>query len=66
MTGWPSIQDYNKALLSDKNNLRLSGLEDVALERNNLGLPNVLSGGFAYVYQLSASSGKKPCGSFIP
>jgi hypothetical protein len=59
MTGWPSLQEYNRALLHSDENLRISGLADLRLELNNLGLPNALSGGFAYIYQLSHRDGKK-------
>ncbi|AEJ18282.1 nucleic acid-binding OB-fold tRNA/helicase-type [Gracilinema caldarium] len=59
MSGWPSLQEYNRALLNSSENLRISGLSDLRLELNNLGLPNALSGGFAYIYQLSYRGGKK-------
>jgi len=59
MSGWPSLQEYNRALLNSSENLRISGLSDLRLELNNLGLPNALSGGFAYIYQLSHRGGKK-------
>lgn len=59
MSGWPSLQEYNRALLNSIENLHISGLADLWIELNNLGLPNALSGGFAYIYQLSHKDGKK-------
>lgn len=59
MRTWPSLQEYNQALAPQfvNSKLKLPGLMVQSIQTNLYGLPNALSGGFAYIYQLTLTDG---------
>lgn len=61
MRHWPSLQEYNKDLAPPflAQNIQVSGLDLTGIQTNAFGIPNALSGGFAYIYQLTIKNGSR-------
>src|SRR6185437_16322181 len=57
LVAWPSPQDYYEAIQNTALNLKDPQLRAAAVKTDNLGLPRVISGGFASVYCLECSTG---------
>lgn len=59
MNRWPTLREYNQALIQENlaQTLERTDLEQCSIQTNAYGLPNALSGGFAYIYQLTLKDG---------
>ena len=55
MNSWPTLQEYNQALAPQylQQNLHIPESSPTSIQTNAFGIPNALSGGFAYIYQLT-------------
>lgn len=61
MNSWPTLREYNQALMRKDLSQALGrpDLEGSSIQTNAYGLPNALSGGFAYIYQLTLKDGNQ-------
>ncbi|HON13884.1 MAG TPA: hypothetical protein PK897_07170 [Treponema sp.] len=61
MNSWPTLQEYNQALAPQyfQQNLHIPESGPTSIQTNAFGIPNALSGGFAYIYQLTLQDGSR-------